>query len=150
MYVLSRRLKQSVLLVGSLIKSGSEFLAVDQSHHLAAARRCRGFAAVGPAGRRYRSIAAAAERRSSTAFCSKCEQCRVVSWRRKLNTDLVMTLLLLLLLLLLYTERDDVAHAGGVQRTRLGSESARSTRRKRRRAEHRTLIRRCLYRATLC
>ena len=77
-----------------------------------------GFAAVGPAGRRYRSIAAAAGRRSSTTFSSKCEQCRVVSWRRKLNTDLVMTLLLLLLLLLVvvYTQQDDVARAGGVQR----------------------------------
>jgi len=36
--------------------------------------------AVGPSGRRYRSTAAAAGRRSSTAaFSSKCEQCHVVS-----------------------------------------------------------------------
>ena len=35
-----------------------------------------------PAGRRYRSTA-----NRSTAFSSKCEQCHVVSWRRKLNTD---------------------------------------------------------------
>ena len=43
-----------------------------------------GFAAVGPAGKIYRHTAAAAGRRSSTAhssvaFCSKCEQCHVVS-----------------------------------------------------------------------
>ena len=41
----------------------------------------RGFAAVGPAGRRYRSIAA------RPALSSNCEQCYVISWRRKLNTD---------------------------------------------------------------
>ena len=46
---------------------------------LAAARRCGGFAAVGPAGRRYRSIAA------RPALSSNCEQCHVVSGRRKLN-----------------------------------------------------------------
>jgi len=39
------------------------------------------FAAVGPAGRRYRSIAAAA--------VGECEQCRVVSVRMLLNTSLV-------------------------------------------------------------
>jgi len=44
--------------------------------------RCGGFAAVGPAARRYRSIAA------RPALSSKCEQCRVASRRRKLNTDL--------------------------------------------------------------
>jgi len=53
----------------------------------------RRVAAVGPASRRYRSTAAAARRHSnmahsSTALGSKCEQCHVVSWRRKLNTDL--------------------------------------------------------------
>ena len=47
-------------------------------------RRWR-FAAVRPADRRYRS---AAGRRSRTAFSSKCEQCHVISWRRKLNTGL--------------------------------------------------------------
>ena len=51
---------------------------------------CGGFGAVGPAGRRNRSIAAAAGRHSSTApFSSKCEQCHVVSRRRKLNADLL-------------------------------------------------------------
>jgi len=39
--------------------------------HPAAARRCCRFAAVGPAGRRYRSIGAAA--------AGKCGQCHVVS-----------------------------------------------------------------------
>jgi len=42
--------------------------------------RCCRFAAVGPAGRRYRSIAAAA--------AGECGQCHVVSVRRQLNTDL--------------------------------------------------------------
>jgi len=44
--------------------------SVRLSVHSSAARRCCGFAAVGPAGRRYRSIAAAAGRRSSTAHSS--------------------------------------------------------------------------------
>jgi len=38
---------------------------------------------VGPAARRYRSTAA------RPALSSKCEQCHVVSRRRKLNTDLL-------------------------------------------------------------
>ena len=45
----------------------------------------RGFAAVGPASaadRRYRSITA------RPVPSSNCEQCHVVSWRMKLNTDL--------------------------------------------------------------
>jgi len=42
-------------------------LPIRACHLSTAARRCSGFAAVGPAGRRYRSIAAAAGRRSSTA-----------------------------------------------------------------------------------
>jgi len=61
----------------------------------AAAAACGGFAAVGPAGRRYGSISA---RRvcsrhdhlyihSSTVVGSKCEQCHVYI-HRKLNTDL--------------------------------------------------------------
>ena len=53
------------------------------SRHSAAAPRCGGFAAVGPAGGRYRSIAAARPARRSN-----CEQCRVVSGRRQLNADL--------------------------------------------------------------
>ena len=57
--------------------------SVRLSRHSAAAPRCGGFAAVGPAGGRYRSIAAARPARRSN-----CEQCRVVSGRRKLNTDL--------------------------------------------------------------
>ena len=58
-----------------------------------AAAPCGGFAAVGPAGRRYRLIAArpapssncaAAARRCSTmVFGSKCEQCHVSSRRRR-------------------------------------------------------------------
>ena len=51
------------------------------SHQWAAARRCGGFAAVGPAARRYRSTAA------RPALSSKHEQCPVVSWPRKLNRD---------------------------------------------------------------
>ena len=51
---------------------------------------CDWFAAVGPAGRRYRSIAAAARGRS-TARRSRCGQFHVYSWRRKLSTDLLMT-----------------------------------------------------------
>ena len=50
------------------------------SHHAAASRGCGGFAAV---GRRYRSIAA------RSALSSECGQFHVVSWRRKLNTDLL-------------------------------------------------------------
>jgi len=45
--------------------------------------RCGGFAAVGPAGRRYQSIAA------RPALSSNCEQCYVVSRRRKLNKNLL-------------------------------------------------------------
>ena len=51
-----------------------------------AAAACGGFAAVSPAGRRYRSIAA------RPVLSSNCEQCHVVSWRWKLNTDLLMAL----------------------------------------------------------
>ena len=61
-----------------------------------AAAACGGFAAACPACSRYRSIAArrVCSRRgrhsihihSNTAVSSKCEQCHVVSWRRKLNT----------------------------------------------------------------
>jgi len=36
------------------------------------------------------STAAAARRHSNTAFSSKCEQCHIVSWCRKLNTDLLV------------------------------------------------------------
>ena len=46
-----------------------------------AAAGCSGFAAVGPAGRRYRSTAA----RRAAAAAGKCGQCHVVSVRRKLN-----------------------------------------------------------------
>ena len=48
-------------------------LSVCPSHSSAAARRCGGFAAVGPAGWRCRSIAA------RPALSSKREQCHVVS-----------------------------------------------------------------------
>jgi len=48
-----------------------------------AARRCGGFAAVCPAGRRQRSIA------TLPALSSKCEHYHADSWRSKLNTDLL-------------------------------------------------------------
>jgi len=48
-------------------------LSVRPFHHPAATRRCGGFAAVGPAARRYRSTAAL------PALSSKCGQCHVVS-----------------------------------------------------------------------
>jgi len=48
-------------------------LSVRPSRHLSAARRYSGFAAVGPAARRRRSIAA------RSALSSKCEQYHVVS-----------------------------------------------------------------------
>jgi len=48
-------------------------LSVCPPHNTAAARRCGGFAAVGPAARRYRSIAA------RPALSSKREQCHAVS-----------------------------------------------------------------------
>ena len=59
-------------------------LSVCRSH-------CSTFAAVDPAGWKYRLIAAWLVLGSShaTALCSsKCGQCHVVSWRRKLNADL--------------------------------------------------------------
>jgi len=62
------------------------------------ARSCGGFAAERRAGRRYRSTAAAVGRpaaiapqngaQQQIALSSKCEQCHVVSRRRKLNTEL--------------------------------------------------------------
>ena len=48
-------------------------LSVRPSRHSDAARRCGGFAAAGPAARRYRSIAARPE------LNSKCEQYHAVS-----------------------------------------------------------------------
>ena len=47
-----------------------------------AAAACGGFAVVGPAGRRYQSIAAAA--------ASSCGQCHVVSVRRQLSAATVL------------------------------------------------------------
>jgi len=55
--------------------------SVCPTHNSAAARRGGGFAAVGPAARRCRSIAA------RPTLTSRCEQCHVVSRRRKLETD---------------------------------------------------------------
>jgi len=55
----------------------SAFLCVRLSHPAAARRYCR-FAAAGPAGRRYRSIAA---RRDGRRAAGECGQCRVVSVR---------------------------------------------------------------------
>ena len=54
-----------------------------------AAATCGEFAAVGPASRRYRSTALLqqAMAHSSTVVSSKCEQCHVVSRRRKLNRE---------------------------------------------------------------
>ena len=60
----------------------SRVYETDERPSVCPSHRCGGFAAVGPAARRYRSIAA------RPALSSKCEQCRVASRRRKLNTDL--------------------------------------------------------------
>jgi len=57
-------------------------LSICLSHQLAATLHCSGFAAVGPATRRYRSIAA------QPALSTECKQCHVNSWCRKLSTDL--------------------------------------------------------------
>ena len=73
----------SVCLSVSLSLCLSVSLSVRPFHHPAATRRCGGFAAVGPAARRYRSTAAL------PALSSKCGQCHVVSWRSELNTDLL-------------------------------------------------------------
>ena len=70
----------------------STCLSVCLSHLLTPAC-CGGFAAVGPVGRRYRSVVVATGCRSSTAFSSKREQCNVVCWHRKLNTDLFSDLM---------------------------------------------------------
>ena len=63
-------------------------LSVSLFHLSTAAAACGGFAAVGPAGR----ISIDSNRRrtpsSTTHISSKCEQCHVASWCRKLNTDL--------------------------------------------------------------
>jgi len=58
-------------------------------YHSTSAAACGGFAAQRCASGRYQSTAAGAQqqRRRSTALSSKCEQCRVYSWRRKLNTQ---------------------------------------------------------------
>ena len=65
--------------------------SVSLSQLSTAATACGGFAAVGPAGRRHRSIAAARRMAdiSSTAVSCKGEQCHVSSRCRRLNTDLV-------------------------------------------------------------
>ena len=47
---------------------------------------CCGFAAVGPAGRRYRSIAS--RRTAARRAAGECGQCHVVGVRRRLSTDL--------------------------------------------------------------
>jgi len=60
--------------------SGCPSIGRAHSSKSAAAGRS-GFAAVGPAGRRYRSTAA----RRAAAAAGKCGQCHVVSVRRKLN-----------------------------------------------------------------
>ena len=67
--------------------------SVHLSHLSTAAAACGGFAAGRPADRRYRSIDSGGRRAarstySAFAFSSKCEQCRVYSRRRRLNTDL--------------------------------------------------------------
>jgi len=71
------------------IERPSVDMSVCQSRHSAAARRCGGFAAVimqscGPQpGDIDRFL------RVRPALSSKCEQCHVVRWRRKLNTYLL-------------------------------------------------------------
>jgi len=61
-----------VCAAGSM-KLPSVRLSVRLSHYSAAARRCGGFAAVGPAARRYRPTAA------QPALSSKREQCHVLT-----------------------------------------------------------------------
>ena len=67
------------------------------SRHSPAARRCGGFAAGCPTGRRHQSIAASRVPsgivHSGTAHSSKCEQCHVYSRRRRLDTDLFVSML---------------------------------------------------------
>jgi len=58
-------------------------LSVCLSHLLITAAVCGRFAAVGPTYRRYWSTAA------RLVLSRNCEQCHVVSWCRKLNTDLL-------------------------------------------------------------
>jgi len=60
-------------IVYTTVERPSRRLSVRPSRHLSAARRYSGFAAVGPAARRRRSIAA------RSALSSKCEQYHVVS-----------------------------------------------------------------------
>jgi len=57
-------------------------LSVCLSHLSTAVAACGGFAALGQADRRYRLTAA------RSALSSTCEQCYVISCRRKLNTEL--------------------------------------------------------------
>jgi len=71
---------------GTMSVRPSVRLTVCLSRLSTAAAACGGFAAVGPAGRRYRSIAARPtppqqRRRSSTAVSSKGEQCHAVGGR---------------------------------------------------------------------
>ena len=78
--------------IASIICSSIWRLSVRLSHCAAVTHRCGGFAAVGPAGRRYQltAVQAAGARWQPchSMVCSgKCGQCHVVSWRRKLNTD---------------------------------------------------------------
>ena len=54
-------------------------LSICLSHHSTTIRRCGRFAAVGPADRRYRSIA------EWPSLSSDCKQCHIVSRLRKLN-----------------------------------------------------------------
>ena len=58
----------------------SVHLSVGLCHLSTAVAACGGFASVSPTGRKYRSTAA------RPALSSNCEQCHVVSRRRKLNT----------------------------------------------------------------
>ena len=76
---------------GSVSVRPSIRLSVSLSH-LVAARHCSGFAAVGLTGRRYQLIATATRCHSMAAMrhaAAECGQCHVVSWRRKLNGDLL-------------------------------------------------------------
>jgi len=63
----------SIVCGAGSMKLSSVRLSVCLSHHLTATRRCSGFAALGPAARRYRSIAA------RPAPSSKREQRQFVS-----------------------------------------------------------------------
>ena len=67
--------------------------SVSLSHLSTAATACavQQVCCCGPGGQEISINSGSSTAHSSTTFSSKCEQCHVVSWRRKLNTDLLTT-----------------------------------------------------------